>query len=228
VGRPKDIRITIVYDNVAWDKALLPGWGFSCLVETPARTLLFDTGARGEILLGNMEKLNLTPSAIDTVFISHAHWDHTGGLESFLRVHSIPVVVPAFCPVPKHASDVIRVTGSMKIGDGLFSTGLLGGIEQSLVIQTNEQAAVIVGCSHPGVETILARASAIGNVHVLVGGLHGFDAFHAIENLDYVCPAHCTRYIQEIKHRYPEKYIAAGVGKVIALRNRPGSHIVAY
>jgi 7,8-dihydropterin-6-yl-methyl-4-(beta-D-ribofuranosyl)aminobenzene 5'-phosphate synthase len=50
------MRITIIYDNVVWEPALSPDWGFACLMETAGHNLLFDTGARGDILLGNMEK----------------------------------------------------------------------------------------------------------------------------------------------------------------------------
>jgi hypothetical protein len=57
------VKITIVYDNVVWEPALTPDWGFACVVETDARALLFDTGARGDILLGNMER----PMAIEVL-----------------------------------------------------------------------------------------------------------------------------------------------------------------
>ena len=48
------MKITIFYDNVVWEPAITPDWGFACLVETDGQILLFDTGARGDILLGNM------------------------------------------------------------------------------------------------------------------------------------------------------------------------------
>ena len=67
------MKITIVYDNVVSRPDLAADWGFACLVETEGHTLLFDTGAKGTILLGNMEKLNIDPSIIDAVFISHNH-----------------------------------------------------------------------------------------------------------------------------------------------------------
>ncbi|MBC2711386.1 MAG: MBL fold metallo-hydrolase [Desulfosarcina sp.] len=207
--------LTIIYDNVVWNKALTPDWGFSCLVETPEQTLLFDAGANGRILLENMKTLKLAPEMVDTVFISHAHWDHTGGLDDFLRLNPVHVFIPASCPVPPHAAKVTRVGSGVKIGEGLYSTGELGGIEQSLVIEKDERAVVVAGCSHPGVDAILNAASGIGKVAMLIGGLHGFNDFHLIEDLDHICPAHCTQYIEEIKHRYPDKYIAAGAGRII-------------
>ncbi|MEE4265807.1 MAG: MBL fold metallo-hydrolase [Desulfobacteraceae bacterium] len=72
------MKITLIYDNVVWDPTLKADWGFACLVETAGQTLLFDTGAKGDILLGNMERLAIDPLAIDATFISHGHWDHSG------------------------------------------------------------------------------------------------------------------------------------------------------
>lgn len=59
--------------------------GVLCLVEAYDRTVLFDTGADGSILLGNMEKMDVDPSNVDEVLPSHAHFDHIGGLSAFLK-----------------------------------------------------------------------------------------------------------------------------------------------
>jgi 7,8-dihydropterin-6-yl-methyl-4-(beta-D-ribofuranosyl)aminobenzene 5'-phosphate synthase len=44
------------------------------------RTLLFDTGPDGDIFLRNAEILGVDLSSVDTVVLSHGHWDHAGGL----------------------------------------------------------------------------------------------------------------------------------------------------
>ena len=67
------MKITIIYDNEAYQKNLTADWGFSCLVEVDGRMILFDTGAKGDILLANMEKLSIDPLAIDTIFIWTRH-----------------------------------------------------------------------------------------------------------------------------------------------------------
>jgi 7,8-dihydropterin-6-yl-methyl-4-(beta-D-ribofuranosyl)aminobenzene 5'-phosphate synthase len=58
------MKVTIVYDNEAWQPGLEAAWGFSCLVEANGQRLLFDTGGVGAILLQNMETLNLDPRSI--------------------------------------------------------------------------------------------------------------------------------------------------------------------
>jgi len=196
---------------------MTPDWGFACLVEAHQRKILFDTGAKGDILLANMEKLKIAPSIIDAVFISHAHWDHAGGLETFLRTNPVSVYIPSSCPEPRYAKEVIKVKSALEIDSDIYSTGELSGSEQSLIIKQEDSVAVITGCSHPGVPKILRAASQFGRVKTLLGGLHGFDEFDLIDDLENICPAHCTQYIDRIKTRYPDKYIEAGAGRVIDL-----------
>lgn len=214
------MKITIIYDNEAYKKDFTPDWGFSCLVEVEnCPKILFDTGANGSILLGNMKKLGIDPGTISEVFISHAHFDHVGGLSDFLRANNqVKIYTPAsFALEPSVAKEVITVTEPLQIHENVYSTGELQGIEQSLVVKTEKGLAVIAGCSHPGVGNILQAASQWGKVSALIGGLHGFNQFDLIKDLDLVCATHCTQYKAEIKKLYPEKYIEGGVGKVIEI-----------
>ena len=208
------LTITIIYDNEAWNQGLQADWGFSCLVQAYGRKILFDTGARGDILFANMKKLHIDPGEIDEVFISHGHWDHVGGLADFLKINPVKVFIPASLTGLKGAP-LIRISEPLLIHNNIFSTGELVNEEQSLVIKAEEDIVVIAGCSHPGVKQILLAASQFGRVGTLIGGLHGFNDFDLIGNLDRICPTHCTRYKSEIASRYPEKYIPGGAGQVI-------------
>ncbi|MDY6904634.1 MAG: MBL fold metallo-hydrolase [Thermodesulfobacteriota bacterium] len=207
------MRATIIYDNTAWDKRLTPDWGFACLVEAHGRKVLFDTGAKGHILMANMQQLSIEPADIDAVVISHDHWDHTGGMDAFLADRPVDLYIPASCRTMRDQAIVIH--DSAEIYDNIFSTGELRRIEQSLVVKTDNGVVVIAGCSHAGVTTILTEAREIAPVTTLIGGLHGFSDFPALAGLTRICPTHCTRHIQEIKNIFPEKYIAGGAGRVI-------------
>jgi 7,8-dihydropterin-6-yl-methyl-4-(beta-D-ribofuranosyl)aminobenzene 5'-phosphate synthase len=211
------MKITLVYDNEVHTTGLEPDWGFSCLIEKEGTPhILFDTGANGSILLSNMKKLGLDPLSIGIVVISHAHWDHTGGLSRFLDENEdVKVYIPGTCQKPKGAREVVVVKEALEISGGVFSTGELKGIEQSLAVRTEKGLTVIAGCSHPGVESILKTASRFGVLHALVGGLHGFRQFDVVKDLNIICPCHCTQYKPEIKALYPEKYVAGGAGKVL-------------
>jgi 7,8-dihydropterin-6-yl-methyl-4-(beta-D-ribofuranosyl)aminobenzene 5'-phosphate synthase len=44
--------------------------------------VLFDVGPYGDVWLANAERLAVDLSSIDVLFLSHWHWDHTGGITS--------------------------------------------------------------------------------------------------------------------------------------------------
>lgn len=212
------MTVTIIYDNVAYMEGLRADWGFSCLVETDNVRILFDTGANGATLLYNMEKLNIYPSSIDEVFISHAHRDHTSGLADFLKVNKkATVYLPSSIAETYGLDKVVSVAEPIQIHEGVFSTGELKGIEQSLVVNTAKGLAVIAGCSHPGVSTILTAASRWGKVYALIGGLHGFREFELLRDLGLVCPRHCTQFRSGIERLHPEKHNGGGAGRTLQI-----------
>jgi 7,8-dihydropterin-6-yl-methyl-4-(beta-D-ribofuranosyl)aminobenzene 5'-phosphate synthase len=216
------MKLTIVYDNEAIREDLKADWGFSGYLQTNETSLLFDTGANGRILLHNMEKLGINPASINEVFISHSHWDHTGGLSDLLRMNErAKVYVPS--SFAARAKEVISIKEPRQIHENIFSTGERRGIEQSLVVKTEKGLVVIAGCSHPGVGNILKAASQFGRyppttyIYALIGGLHGFREFELLDDLELVCPCHCTQFKSEIKSRYPGKCIDCGAGKIITV-----------
>ena len=215
------MKVTIISDNTIYRPELRKEWGFSCLVEVQdSPKILFDTGMSGSVLLYNMEKLNIDTKAIECVFISHNHWDHTGGLKGFLRLNNnVKLYIPysLFSFTKPEAREVIKVKGSLKIYENVFSTGQLSNIEQSMTVKTGKGLVVIAGCSHPGVGNILNAARQFGKVIALIGGLHGFSDFDLVKDLDLICATHCTQYKDKIKNLYPEKFIEGGAGRIIEI-----------
>ncbi len=203
------MKITIVYDNEA-PSQFKSDWGFACLVETSQTTLLFDTGAKSEILLENMKTLSINPKKIQVVVLSHNHWDHTGGLEGLLTVNpNLTVYKPSFSNIPKEISSRIKTTGYLSSWSGIQ--------EQSLVCETKNGQLVITGCSHPGLEKILEVANKFGNIHAVIGGFHGFNKFDALKGIPIIMPCHCTSHKQEIHKLFPMAYKDGGVGKTLEL-----------
>ena len=212
------MKITILYDNTVFKSGIKPDWGFSCLVETPNRTILFDTGSNGSILLENMKKLDIDPLSIDEVFISHPHFDHVGGLSVFLNENNnVRIYVPISLRGIRNAKEIIYVDEPMMLHENVFSTGELEHIEQSMIVKTDKGLVLIAGCSHPRMKNILKTASQFGKVYAIIGGLHGFNKLELFKDLGVICPMHCSQYIAEIKSLYPEKYIAGGAGKIIEI-----------
>jgi 7,8-dihydropterin-6-yl-methyl-4-(beta-D-ribofuranosyl)aminobenzene 5'-phosphate synthase len=74
----KTLKITILSTMLADDG--IGEWGFSALVESDGRKILFDTGAHPNTVLENAKELKIDLSDVQDVVLSHFHDDHTTGL----------------------------------------------------------------------------------------------------------------------------------------------------
>lgn len=80
------VQITCVVDNAVQPGSRLWGeHGLAFLIATEAGRVLFDAGQSGTVLLHNLAALEIDPATIDALAISHAHYDHTGGLPVLLK-----------------------------------------------------------------------------------------------------------------------------------------------
>ena len=233
----ESLTITLVYDNNAYDERLKSAWGFSALVEYCNHTLLFDTGGDGPTLMENVCILGIDPTQIESVVLSHAHGDHTGGLSALLEHGARPIVYlpPSFPAAFKDQvvkiTEMIEVSPGLSIAQGMFTTGEMGQSipEQALVIQTDQGLVVITGCAHPGIVEIVeqARVMFAEPVRLVLGGFHLgskrkaeigsiLKDFRRI-GIEQVAPCHCTgeRAITMFAAEYGEDFIEMGVGKII-------------
>ncbi len=62
--------------------------GLSLYIETKSHKILFDLGS-DSTLFENAMKRNIDISKVDTVIISHGHFDHGGALQKFLDINSV-------------------------------------------------------------------------------------------------------------------------------------------
>jgi 7,8-dihydropterin-6-yl-methyl-4-(beta-D-ribofuranosyl)aminobenzene 5'-phosphate synthase len=217
------MKLTIVYDNEIYRKntGFKSDWGFSCLIDSKYEIILFDTGANSKILLDNMKKLGIDPSSIKKIVISHNHSDHTGGLKSLVsNANDIDLYQLGF-KSPNENIRLAYVENPEEISKNIWTTGRVKGLvdEQSLVIKGKLGWFVLTGCSHPGVNKILQKVEQIvyGDIVGIIGGFHGFNNFSVIENMDYICPCHCTAHKQDLKRVFPNVTSDCGVGKIIDL-----------
>ncbi len=232
--------LTIMYDNYKHDESLQAEWGFSCLIQGTEQTILFDTGGDAKVLEANFKKLNIDPNSIDTVVISHMHWDHINGLEWLVKENNhLKIFLPDSAAEEKvqelqsKAESVILVSQMQCICGGVFSTGTLqqNVPEQSLCMETPEGTLVIVGCSHPGIVRILKNAKELSGekIYLVFGGFHlGGQTSKQVERIieeikslgvEKIGPTHCTgdTAIAVFKQAWGPNYIRMGVGKQLRL-----------
>ncbi|MFO7772385.1 MAG: MBL fold metallo-hydrolase [Dehalococcoidia bacterium] len=233
--------ITVIYDNNQYDRRLTPAWGFSCMVKVPEKTILFDTGGDGRVLLGNMNRLGIRPSEIDVIVLSHIHGDHTGGLKEFLRHNSqVPVYLPHSFPaeikqdIGACGAEVRNVHEPAELFDGVFTTGELdGGIEeQSLLVKVAGMFCLITGCAHPGIINITKKAkeTAGKEIYLATGGFHLSGAFgsqisYIAESLrrlgvQRVAACHCSGDTARrlFNNYFGKDYVNCGAGKEIKIK----------
>lgn len=211
------MKTTIIYDNTSFRSELQSDWGFAAMVEIGKKKILFDTGANGAILLSNMQKLKISPDEFDTVFISHAHWDHTGGLRAFLsETSNVDLWLPPSFHFQSNVKKIHNHEVPATISHGVYTTGQLEGTEQALCVETSKGVVVLVGCAHPDMHEIFHTASRFGQVYAILGGMHGTEA-KALKGVSLICPTHCSQHKTEMKDLYPEKYIEGGAGQVIEI-----------
>ena len=79
------VKITCVTDNAALEGCgLKTEHGVAFWIAAEKGNVLFDTGASAETLQANLRQLGLRIDDIDAMALSHAHYDHTGGIEAVL------------------------------------------------------------------------------------------------------------------------------------------------
>lgn len=236
----KDLTITIVYDNNPYKQGLETAWGFSAFIAGAEKTILFDSGGDGSLLLSNMKKMEIEADSVDVVVLSHIHGDHTGGLVSFLkRNFDVAVYLPESFPakfknkVRDNEAETVEIEGPMKICTNVHSTGQLGKRikEQALIIRTERGLIVITGCAHPGIINVVNAAKDLVKEDILlvIGGFHlewaGKSKIEKIISsfkrlgVKYAGPCHCTgeKARSLFEEHFGRNYIHVGAGKEIIL-----------
>lgn len=216
-----------VYNNIPFDSEVKTDFGYSCFIEEAG--ILFDAGAKGDVLLYNLNKLGIDPEKIRCFILSHDHWDHNGGIGAVLDQN--PDIV-CYCPpdtsgdtrsVLERGADCITADDWLELSAGVFLTGPVGGkfsgkkiYEQSLVLEEENGLFLIAGCSHPHISRILEHVRKRGNVFGVMGGFHDVNEadIESLEGMDYIAPSHCTTAIEDIAERSGDKFHRCGAGYI--------------
>ncbi|MFC1725702.1 MBL fold metallo-hydrolase [candidate division KSB1 bacterium] len=235
-----DLKITVIYDNYLAAEGLKTDWGFSCLIEGGEKTILFDTGTKGDILMHNMKALKIDPKKVDVVIISHDHGDHYGGLPAFLNEKSDVTVymLKSFSQGTKNivinaGAELIEVTESVKVCNGIYITGEIKGPanEEGIILRTSKGSIILTGCAHPGIDKIVKASKNLIDDKILyvMGGFHLLQTpKESVEKIissfrdmgvKYVSATHCTgdNSIKLFRDAFKENFIPVGAGKILTL-----------
>ncbi len=81
-----ELKATVIIDNISVNE-LKKEWGLAIYIEYGDKKILLDTGSTG-IFTKNADKLGIKLSDIDYGVLSHAHYDHSDGMDAFFKNNS--------------------------------------------------------------------------------------------------------------------------------------------
>lgn len=197
IGEVTNLNILPLIDYYTSNDKLVGESGVSYLIEADEKKILFDVGFNRENLhpsplLKNMQELNISTSDFDSVFISHLHVDHVGGLkakkDSTFAISGEDIDmkgIKAYTPTQMvHKSANIEIiTKPTKIAEGIVSLGPIKraiwamGLtdEQALAINVEDKGIVlIVGCGHQTIKKVIEQTEQLFDIpiYAVFGGLH--------------------------------------------------------
>ena len=94
------MKITALLENTTERDDMQVEHGLSLYIETETHKILFDMG-QSDLFAKNAETLGIDLSAVDIAVLSHGHYDHGGGLQTFLALNDkAPVYMNRFAFEP--------------------------------------------------------------------------------------------------------------------------------
>lgn len=239
-AQPGKTTISVLYDNFQYSDATIADWGYSCLIIRENDTILFDTGARKEVLFHNLNAMDVDLSTVQTVVISHHHGDHVGNIFPVLeKCGYLQVFLPSSLDGKfRNMVDNFNVhtevdQSNRQIAHNIFLTGEMGFQirEQGIVIKTSQGLVLLVACGHPGIDRMVKKVSRTfgEKVYMVMGGFH-LDEFTDSEiddiiktfkayGVEKLVPGHCTGSgaMEKFREAFGNGFVESGTGKVVSL-----------
>jgi len=221
------IITTLTDNNAATGSGCGSEHGFSTLIEYNGSTILFDTG-KSDLFIKNANLLHKDLSHVDTLVISHGHYDHGGGVKDLLDTydynHLTLYTGQGFMKrkfvveegkerelgvnFDRHYLNTKGVIWkaicqeTLMIKPGFFLVSCFKHLKEEhvnrrfliedengvridhftdeicLVIDSPKGLVMIVGCSHPGILSMIESVSERFSrpLYALLGGIHLYDS----------------------------------------------------
>ena len=135
------MRLVTLVENTCGREGCTAEHGLCIYAETPRHRLLLDAG-QTDALIHNAEVLGVDLSAVDTLVLSHGHYDHAGGILPFAKVNSrARIYMRAGASEPHYNGEkyigidpeinslpgLVLTEGSLRIDEELFLFGDISG-----------------------------------------------------------------------------------------------------
>lgn len=103
VQTAEKLSFRILMDNIGNDDLLIEH-GFSVWIEYGDKVTIFDTG-QSDAFIKNAQKLGCDLSKVDTLVLSHGHYDHTGGIAALYSINPDITLIahPAVMTYPRYS-----------------------------------------------------------------------------------------------------------------------------
>ena len=128
------MKIVTLVENSCGNESCIAEHGLSIYIETEKHKLLLDTG-QTDAIVKNAEVLGIDLTAVDTVILSHGHYDHSGGILPFSKINNTAQIILQRSATEPHYNgeryigidtDMLKlpnvrlIDGDMQLDDELF------------------------------------------------------------------------------------------------------------
>ena len=136
------MKITSLIENTSSRNDIRSEHGLSLYIETEAHKILFDMG-QSDLFAENAKALGIELSEVDIAILSHGHYDHGGGISTFLQINeTAPIYVHplAFGDFYSGKEKYIGLDGSLRDCERLIFTDPVTELfEGTMLVAPNER-----------------------------------------------------------------------------------------
>ena len=147
--------IKALVEDTTRDSAFVSEHGLSLYIEANGQKVLFDTG-QSPAFARNAKQLGVDLSQVDFAVLSHAHYDHGGGLQAFLKLNDhAPVYISpyAFDECLNGAEQYIGLDKTLKDNPRLMSVSAKTRLADGFSVYSGEERPPIQPVNAYGLKT---------------------------------------------------------------------------
>lgn len=124
------MKITSLLENTCENEKFQTEHGLSLYIEANGKKILFDMG-KSDLFAKNASEMNVNLADVDFAILSHGHYDHGGGMETFLEINkTAPIYINTYA-FESHYNGTAKFIG---LDEKLANSNRLVFVDESLEI----------------------------------------------------------------------------------------------